>query len=142
MNPKPNEPEKNLGAERRQYKRISKSFILSYFEKSNPEQKFEITQLRNISQGGMCFITTRSFMPNTRLGVELRTPYLAETTYLEGDVLGSHEKIKGMLYETRLQFTLINSQAEFLLSKLIEFFVSPVNEVTGDTETPGESQPS
>ena len=127
MNKKPKNPEKSSGPERRKYTRIKKNFILSYFDVATPDQKFELTQLKNISQGGMCFITTRSFAPNTHMGVELKTPYLADTTYLEGAVLESHEKVTGMLYETRLQFTLLNPQAEFVLSKLIEFFVNGEN---------------
>ena len=75
--------------DRRQYKRINRSFILSYFDKEQPDQKIEITQLKNISLGGICFITTQSFEPSTKLGIELKTPYLSGTTYLEGSVMGS-----------------------------------------------------
>ncbi len=100
---------------------------MTYFPISNPEDKADITQLKNISLGGMCFITTRNFTPSTILGVELNTPYLSETTYLEGTVLESHEKVKKMIYETRLQFSSLKPEAEFLLSKLIEFFVNEDN---------------
>ena len=44
---------RNPDEERRQYKRINRSFILSYFDLQNPEIKFEISQLKNISLGGM-----------------------------------------------------------------------------------------
>ena len=108
--------------ERRHYIRISKSFILSYFEISKPEHKYEITQLKNISLGGMCFISTRSFDADTKLGIELKTPYLAGTTYLEGTVLGSHEKMKNKIYETRMRFEELDTEAKVLLEKLIEFF--------------------
>ena len=40
--------------ERRQYERIKKSFILSYYDLTIPEIKYTITQLKNISFGGMC----------------------------------------------------------------------------------------
>ena len=113
--------------ERRQYERIKKNFILSYFDKENPNRKYELTQLKNISQGGMCFITTQPFEKGKLIGIELRTPYLADTTYLEGEVLQSHEKVKAMLYETRLRFKLLNAQAEFLLTKLIEYFLQEEN---------------
>ena len=110
--------------ERRQYIRIEKSFILTYFERSKPEHKYEITQLKNISLGGMCFITTHSFEASTELGVELKTPYLAGTTYLEGVVLESHEKMKNRVYETRLQFTTLEAEAKVLLEKLVAFFMN------------------
>ena len=116
--------DKRSAQERRKYKRINKHFILTYFHKNNPSQKIEITQLKNISMGGMCFVTSQKFDSGTQLGVELKTPYLADTTYLEGVVLESHEKVMDLIYETRLKFELLNPQAEFLLAKLIEFFIN------------------
>ena len=126
-NPQSDPDDEKSGKERRKYQRIQKSFILSYFDKVNPNQKYELTQLKNISQGGVCFITTQAFQKGKMIGIELRTPYLTDTTYLEGEVLQSHEKVKNMLYETRLEFRGVNSQAEFLLSKLIEYFIQEEN---------------
>ncbi len=116
--------EEALKEERRFHKRIKKNFILTYFDVNNPSVKFEITQLKNISKGGICFITTRTFPASTQIGIELKTPYLSGTTYLEGTVLESHEKIKNLLYETRLEFAPLEAPAEFLLNKLIEYFVN------------------
>lgn len=115
-------PHKNNEPERRKSPRIAKNFILSYFDKAHPDEKFELTQLKNIGRGGMCFITSREFTPGTKMGIELTTPYLAETTYLDGTVQESHEKIKGMIYETRIMFESLNSEAEYLLAELVEFF--------------------
>lgn len=114
------EPE--VEVERRQYKRIKKNFILKYFIKEAPNKKYEITQLKNISKGGMCFITTQPYEPSTTLSVELRTPYLADTTYLEGKVLESSEKITNLIFETRVKFESLDKQSEFLLFKLVELF--------------------
>ena len=109
--------------ERRKYKRIKKNFLLTYYDKADPSKEYEITQLKNISMGGMCFITNQSFEPSIILAIKLRTPFLSDTTYIEGVVLESHEKVGELLYETRLQFQQLNPQAEFLLAKLIEFFI-------------------
>jgi len=108
--------------ERRHYARINKNFILSFYLKNDPSKKHEITQLKNISMGGMCFITTSAYERKSKIAVELRTPYISETTHMEGVVLASHEKVKNMIYETRLQFEFLESQAEFLLTKLIDIF--------------------
>ena len=109
--------------ERRRHVRINKNFIMTYCQKSNPEKKIEITQLKNISLGGMCFITTCKFEPSTPLHIELKTPYITDTTLLEGVVLESHEKTKDMLYETRLKFVHINAEAQSLLTQLMEYFI-------------------
>jgi hypothetical protein len=110
--------------ERRRYIRIKKSFLLTYFDKSEPSRKHEITQLKNISLGGMCFITSQSFNPATELVIELKTPYLAETTHLEGVVLESHVKMKNRIYETRLGFRDLDTEAKILLEKLMEYFLN------------------
>lgn len=109
--------------ERRQYKRFQKNFILKYFDLKTPKEKHEITQLKNISQGGLCFINSQKLNQNTRLGIELKTPYISTTTYLEGIILDTREKIPGILYETRLRFEKLDTQAELILKELIEYFL-------------------
>ena len=113
--------------ERRKSKRIQKHFILSYFEKDFSQRRYELTQLKNIGHGGMCFVTSRKFEPGTKIGIELKTPYLAEATHLEASVLESHEKIRSMIYETRVKFESLDAEGEFILAKLIEFFVNGEN---------------
>ena len=110
--------------ERRRYIRIKKSFLLTYFDKAQPHRKYEITQLKNIGLGGMCFITSHSFNPAAELCIELKTPYLAETTHLEGVVLESHEKRKNRIYETRLEFRNLDTEAKILLEKLMAYFLN------------------
>ena len=110
--------------ERRRYIRIKKNLIMTYSEKSKPEEKIEITQLKNISLGGLCFITTRKLEKSTQLCIDLKTPFMTETTFLEGIVLESHEKTKGLIYETRLQFVHINVEAKMLITQLMEYFIN------------------
>jgi hypothetical protein len=110
------------GPERRRYKRIKKHFILTYHNPKDPTQKFAASQLKNISMGGMCLITAREFEPMTRLMLDLKTPFLTELIHLEGVVLESREKIKNIIYETRLEFSELPDEAKFVLSKLIEHY--------------------
>jgi len=108
--------------ERRQYKRIKKHFLLTYYELAAPSEKHDASQLKNISRGGMCLITAKPFPSATILGIELKTPFTAERVHLEGTVLGSHERIKDVIYETRMKFNPLTPQAEFVLGKLIQYF--------------------
>ena len=110
--------------ERRRSDRIKKNFILTYYNKADPSHKYEITQLKNIGMGGMCFITSKPYAPGTILGIDLKTPYLSDTTHLEGRVLESHEKVKNIIYETRVQFLELDREAEFILARLIDFFIN------------------
>lgn len=113
--------------ERRKYKRISKSFILTYFEKDNPQKKYEITQLRNIGMGGMCFITTQPFPEGVQLSIDLKTPYLTDITHIHGVVQESHTKVANMLYETRLKFDYLSAEAEYVVARLMEVFLEEGN---------------
>jgi hypothetical protein len=107
--------------ERRKHVRVDRNFILTYTDKLTPNVKNEITQLRNISRGGMCFVATRSFEKSTVLLIEMRTPFTTGSIMLEGIVLESRERIKGMIYDVRLQFQNLPPQASDILEK-IEYY--------------------
>jgi hypothetical protein len=109
------------GQDRRKHVRVDRNFILTYIDKRTPNVKNEITQLRNISRGGMCFVATRPFELSTALVVEMRTPFTTGSISLEGTVLESRERIKDMIYDIRLQFVNLPPQAEEILEK-IEFY--------------------
>ena len=108
--------------ERRQYQRITKHFILTYFDVADPDVKYSASQLKNVSLGGVCLITAQSFPSATRLGIALKTPFLSELTHLEGTVLESHERIKNVIYETRLEFDEISPQSKEVIEELIKHF--------------------
>ena len=105
---------------------------MTYYELKQPQLRNEITQLRNISTGGMSFVSSRKIAEGSKLGIDLKTPYFGSKTYLEGTVVGCHEKVGGIIYETRLQFVNLHPDAEFLLKKLIEFFVKGEGKVYDD----------
>ena len=113
--------------ERRKYKRIKKHFILTYFDRNDPLSRYSASQLKNISLGGMCLITSKAFEPLAILEIELKTPYLSELVHVEGRVLESNEKIKDIIYETRLEFIFVSDQARLVLDKIIEHFQKEEN---------------
>ena len=106
------------GKDRRRYVRIYRNFILSYYEKNKIEVKYDISQVNNISRGGINFIATRTFELNSVLCIELRTPFLTDFVHLEGVVLGSKEKIPNLIYEVRMEFQNLSAQAEDVLARI------------------------
>ena len=70
----------------------------------------------------MCFVTSRPYEPTTKINLELKTPYLDNMLHLEGTVLESVERLPNMIYETHLSFEKLSSEAEFILSRTIEYF--------------------
>lgn len=108
--------------EKRKYPRINKHFMLSYFDLNDPLVRHNASQLKNIGLGGLCLITSKAFPTGTRIGIELKTPFLSEFIHLKGTVLESKEKIRNVIYETRIQFDDIPLPTHAVLTKLIDHF--------------------
>ncbi len=104
--------------DRRQHPRIYRNFILSYWLTDNAKEKFEVSQLNNISQGGVSFIATAPIVENSKVSIELSTPFLTDKILLEGSVLQSIVKIEGLIYEIRVQFEQPSQSALEILKKI------------------------
>ncbi|MBF0593340.1 MAG: PilZ domain-containing protein [Candidatus Omnitrophica bacterium] len=119
----PQEPQKKepVGIERRQSIRINKNYILRFFLKDNPSIKFEISQIENISKGGMCFTSTVAFTAGDLVSIELRAPFIVDTLYLEGRILHISEKVKGLIYQNNLQFQNLTPLAVEMLEKIEKY---------------------
>lgn len=109
------------GAERRQFARIKKHYIIRFAQKNNLSLKYEVSQVENISKGGMSFSSAISFPADTELMIELRTPYMSETVHLVGVVLESKAKIPGILFQNRLKFTNLTTAAQDILEKIEKY---------------------
>jgi hypothetical protein len=114
-------PDKAEGKERRQFIRIKKNYIIRFCAKSNPALKFEVSQVENVSKGGLCFTSTIKFNEGDDLAIELRTPYVTDIIYLEGNILHIQETIKGLLYSNRLKFHDISPEAAIVLEKIEKY---------------------
>jgi hypothetical protein len=110
--------------ERRLFVRIRKHYIVRFYQKDNPSLKYEASQIENISKGGLCFTSTIPFDVGAHLAIEMRTPYVAEKVYLEGQILESKEKIKGVVYQNRLKFYSLSSHATDVLEKVEKYNLS------------------
>jgi hypothetical protein len=110
--------------ERRQFVRIRKHYIIRFYQKDNPSLKYEASQILNISKGGLCFSSTIPFDIGAHLAIELRTPYVAEKVYLEGRILESKEKIKGVVYQNRIKFNDLSAHAADVLDKVEKYNLS------------------
>lgn len=107
--------------ERRQFVRIRKNYVIRFYVKSNPSLRFEMSQVENISKGGICFTSTVSFSPGDVLAIELRAPYVVGSVYFEGKILGSKEIVKGLVYANRLKFDNISPDAADVLNKIEQY---------------------
>ncbi len=108
----------DLFKERRKHVRIYRNFILSYSLKNKAGVQHEISQVNNISLGGISFVATTAFEPGSELAIELQTPFLSDKVHLEGAVLQSIDKIPNLIYEIRVQFNQLSEQAKEVLTKI------------------------
>lgn len=108
----------NPSDERRRYLRIYRNFIMSYHEKGKSVIKHNVSQVNNVSKGGLSFSSTHPLKQGIVVMVDLKTPFIADSIRLEGVVLGCIEKIPEMIYEIRLQFQEITEQASTALEKI------------------------
>jgi hypothetical protein len=104
--------------ERRKHFRIYRNFILSYCEKGESTAINNVSQMNNISKGGMSFSSTHPLKEGVVVLIDLKTPFIADSIHLEGIVLECKEKVADMIYEIRLQFQQIPQQALAVLEKI------------------------
>ena len=110
------------GQERRKHKRIDASFIVSYRIKQEINNS-DLSQTKNVSEGGMLLTTNRKFDKGTYLEMTIRFPFLPNKIEILGEVVSSTEKVKNLIYETRLKFfgleeALVGELAKFIQHNL------------------------
>jgi len=104
--------------ERRKHQRIYRNFILSYYEKGQLSIGNYVSQVNNVSKGGVNFSSTHPIKEGAMVTVDLRTPFISDAMHLEGVVLACKEKIPGMIYEIRLQFQEVPQEILSVLDKI------------------------
>ncbi|MFA5008904.1 MAG: PilZ domain-containing protein [Candidatus Omnitrophota bacterium] len=95
--------EKYTGAERRKFPRANANFVVSYRVKEHGT--YDLSQTKNISQGGLLITTNKKFENGTQLIMTIRFPFVEQKIEIIGEVIDSKEIVKGLIYETRLRFT-------------------------------------
>ena len=104
--------------ERRKHIRIYRNFILTYHEKGKPGVKQDISQVNNVSKGGMNFSSTYPLKQGVVVIIDLKAPFITDSMSLEGLVLECREKASEIIYEIRVQFQKIPDQALIALEKI------------------------
>jgi c-di-GMP-binding flagellar brake protein YcgR len=95
--------EKYNGPEKRKYLRANANFVVSYRLKRTPDN-YDLSQTKNISQGGMLLTTNKKFENGTQLAMTIRFPFVNQRMEVTGEVIDSKEVVRGLIYETRISF--------------------------------------
>lgn len=107
------------GREKRRKPRAEATIVVSY-HLLEEDGNYDLSQTRNISQGGVLLTTNRKFEKGARLGMTIQFPFLEDKIQVVGEVVGSKEMIKDVIYETRVMFYNLKSE---LLKKLGDFIL-------------------
>ncbi|MDD4907458.1 MAG: PilZ domain-containing protein [Candidatus Omnitrophica bacterium] len=113
------------GPERRKYPRIGGKFLVSY-RIADKDDLIDITQTKNVSLGGILLTTDRAFKPGTDLMIEVRLPIDPKAIKIVARVRQSKELIKGMIYDTHLEFMSIDEHHKNMVAKTIEHILKKV----------------
>ena len=105
------------GPEKRKFSRMDANFVISYRIKEMVDG-YDLTQSKNVSQGGMLLTTNRLFNKGTFLAMTIRFPLIPQKIDVTGEVVHSREVVRDLIYETRIKF--LDLDEEFF-QKLGEF---------------------
>ncbi|MBN1912940.1 MAG: PilZ domain-containing protein [Candidatus Omnitrophica bacterium] len=112
------------GAERRRAPRITARFVLSYRVLDDFEHA-DMTQLKNLSLGGMLLTTNREFNKGTFLAIEARLPFDPYPIKIIGRVLDSKEVTKDLIFDTRIEFLKIDDKhRKNIVGQTIDFYLN------------------
>ena len=116
------EKEAFKGAERRKHPRASGNFVVSY-RIIEGSQLSDLTQTKNISEGGLLITTNRAFEKDTTLSIFIRLPFSSEKISLIGKVVDSREVVRNLIYETRLRFVDIDEQKRSVIETTVREYL-------------------
>ena len=104
--------------ERRKFDRFNEYFMLFFSLKGDEGVLYEMSQVNNISRGGIHFSSNKHLPKGAELRLQLTTPFSKEVVQLQGVILECHEKIAQTLYGIRLEFKDLSPQGADALSKI------------------------
>ena len=106
--------------EKRKFKRISRNYIVSYAPIKGEDLKFDISQTKNLSEGGLLFISDRKFEKNIVLKIKLRLPEFSDYVIIKAQVIDSIQLAKGLMHETRVKFVDVEQKVREAIRRLAD----------------------
>jgi len=107
--------------ERRRLVRIEAHFIGYYKEIFEDKLKSDVSQTKNISEGGLLFTTDRQFEKGTMLEVKLRLPDMTDFCVVNVQVMDSRPLAKNLVFDTRVSFINLNEEVKSAIRKIVDF---------------------
>ena len=110
----------NMKFERRRFKRIDGNYVVSYAYLEGEGLKFDVSQTKNLSEGGLLFIADRAFERDSILKIKLRLPEFSDYVIVKVKVITSHKLTKGMMYGVSARFIEVEQNVKDAIKRLAE----------------------
>ncbi|MDO8602768.1 MAG: PilZ domain-containing protein [Candidatus Omnitrophota bacterium] len=110
----------DIKPERRKFKRINRSYIVSYAIVKGEDLKFDVSQTRNLSEGGLLFMSDREFEKGAILKIKLRLPEFSDYVTVRTQVIESTQLVKDIMYDTRVKFIEVEQKVRESIRKLVD----------------------
>jgi hypothetical protein len=82
----------------------------------------DVTQTKNISEGGVLLTTSRAFEPSTNLSLKINLPIFTDPVQMTGTVLESRQIHSNLVYLTRLEFSGMDDQKRKAIQQTVEYY--------------------
>jgi len=110
----------DIKLEKRKFKRIDGNYVVSYAPIKGEDLKSDVSQTKNLSEGGLLFISDRKFEKDTILKIKLRLPEFSDYVIVKAQVIDSIQRAKGSMNETRVMFVEIDQNVREAIRRLAE----------------------
>lgn len=112
------------GPERRKYPRLNCHFLV-YYRMLEGNDEIDLSQIKNVSLGGMLLTTSKPFEKRAKLALKIRLPgvYIMPT----GKVIESRQIGKVIpIYDTRLEFSDIGESDRQILGETLDNYLKMI----------------
>ena len=114
------------GAEtdKRKWSRADVRFIVTYGRKvEDAITDQDISQTKNISEGGMALTTRKPFSPHTSLALKINVPIAGHPVETIGTVIESKEITRNFIYLTRISFSGMDYQMRQAIQQTVAHYL-------------------
>jgi hypothetical protein len=106
--------------ERRKFKRISRNYVISYVPIKSEDLKYDLSQTKNLSEGGLLFISDRKFEKDIILKIKLRLPQFTDYVIVQAQVIDSIQVGTGTMCKTRVKFIDVDQKIKEAIRNLVD----------------------
>jgi hypothetical protein len=110
------------GPERRRYPRTDANFVVSYRIAEEPNN-YDLSQTKNVGQGGMLITTNQYFGKGVRLAMFIRFPFIPHKIEVIGEVVECQEVVRNVIYDTRIKFLDLDMTLFKKIGELVEKYL-------------------